>query len=192
MGQGLILATPLQVLVSASILANDGKYIQPTLIREVLDAEGDVVKPFEPELKWDITVDPKIAEYDADSITTGQSKVVEPWVVKQAQQAMRLVVSEGTAKDVVEVQALEENFPSAGKTGTAEYCDDTITNKDERCAPGHWPAHAWYFGYAPYNDPEIAVVAFIHNGDEGARLSAPVVGQVIQAYYELKKIDQGE
>ena len=42
-GQGYVLATPIQVLLSAAIIANDGKFMQPTLIREVLDSEGNVV-----------------------------------------------------------------------------------------------------------------------------------------------------
>lgn len=192
MGQGLILSTPLQVVVSASILGNDGKYMRPTLVREVLDAEGNVIKPFEPDLRWDITVDPVIHEYDEYSIQTGKTKIVEPWVVEMAQQSMRLVVTEGTAKDVAEVQALDDaGAPSGGKTGTAEYCDDSIPPEQKltRCTPGNWPAHAWYFGYAPYDNPEIAVVAFVYNGDEGARLAAPVVGKVIETYFELKAID---
>jgi penicillin-binding protein 2 len=63
-GQGYVLATPLQVLVSIATLANDGKYMQPTLVRDVLDSNGEVIKPFEPKMKWDITVDPQIHLYD--------------------------------------------------------------------------------------------------------------------------------
>ena len=42
-GQGYVLATPLQVLLSAATIANNGKLVQPTLIREILDSEGNVV-----------------------------------------------------------------------------------------------------------------------------------------------------
>jgi len=42
-GQGYVLATPFQVLLSAAIIANDGKFVQPTLVRDVLDSEGNVV-----------------------------------------------------------------------------------------------------------------------------------------------------
>ena len=41
--------------------------MQPTLIREILDSEGKVVKPFEPKLKWDITKDPVIHVYDENN-----------------------------------------------------------------------------------------------------------------------------
>ena len=50
-----MLSTPLQMLVSIATLANDGKMMQPTIIREVLDSEGNVIKPFTPKLKRDIT-----------------------------------------------------------------------------------------------------------------------------------------
>jgi penicillin-binding protein 2 len=191
MGQGLILATPLQVLMSAVTIANDGKQMKPTLIHDILDSEGNIIKPFEPTLHWDVTKDPVIHVYDENSIQTGEMKKIEPWVIQMAKQALRGVVTEGTAqRPITEEIALDSmGILSAGKTGTAEYCDD-IANKANRCNPGSWPAHAWYFGYAPYDNPEIAVVSFVYNGDEGSSVSAPIVGKVIEAYYNLKAIDQ--
>ena len=184
MGQSFVLSTPLQVLVSAATLANDGKYFRPTLIRETLDSEGNIIKPFEPELKWDITKDPVIQVFDGDQPLPGQSKVIEPWVVDMAQQAMRLVVTDGTAVRPF----LESTVQSAGKTGTAEYCDKVSFEKGI-CNRGTWPTHSWYFGYAPYDDPEIAVVAFVYNGGEGASVSAPIVRKVMETYFQLKAID---
>ena len=46
-------------------------------------------------------------------------------------------------------------------------------------------------GYAPYENPEIAVVAFVYNGGEGASVAAPIVRAVMEAYFELKDIDSG-
>lgn len=186
MGQGLILSTPLQVLVSASVLANDGIYMRPTIVREILDSEGTVIKPFEPDLKWDITVDPVVREYDENSILTGEMKTIQPWVVELAKQGMRMVVSEETGTAHRTFIGME--VPSAGKTGTAEYCDN-IAQEQNRCQPGSWPAHSWYFGYAPYDDPEIAVVAFVYNGGEGASVAGPIVRTVLESYFELKAID---
>lgn len=184
MGQGLILSTPLQVLLSAATLANDGKFMRPTVVREILDSEGNVVKPFEPDLKWDITIDPTIHEYDENNIQTGRLKTVQPWIVNMAKQGMRLVVTDGTAKRPFEGAEIQ----TAGKTGTAEYCDN-IAQEQNRCQPGSWPAHSWYFGYAPYDNPEIAVVAFVYNGGEGASVAAPIVRSVIESYFKLKVFD---
>jgi len=179
-----VLSTPLQVLVSIATLANDGKLMRPTLVRDILDSEGNIIKPFEPEMLWDITVDPMIHVYDENFFQTDEVKIVEPWVVAKAKEAMREVVVSGTAQEVFEGVP----FESAGKTGTAEYCDDIAREKDI-CDFGKWPAHAWYTGYAPFDDPEIAVVAFVYDGDEGAVVAAPVAMKVMQAYFDLKSTD---
>jgi len=180
-GQGYVLATPLQVLISAATLANDGKLMRPTLVRNILDDQGNVIKPFEPDMLWDITKDPKIHVYDENFFQTDEVKTVQPWVVDEVKLGMREVVLSGTAKNVFD----GADFESAGKTGTAEYCDD-IARKKLICDFGKWPSHAWYVGYAPYDNPEIAVVAFVYDGDEGAVLAAPIARQVMQAYFDLK------
>lgn len=186
MGQGYVLATPLQVAVAYSIIANDGKYMQPTIIYEYLDSEGNVVRPFEPTLKWDVTVDPVITVFDEYNYDTGEKRTIDPMVIEEAQVGLRLTVTdpEGTAYKIFE----DSDILSAGKTGTAEYCDEVAQSKD-LCKPGNWPAHAWYAGYAPYDDPEIVVVAFVYNGTEGSTVAGPIVRQVMEAYFELKKID---
>jgi len=187
MGQGYVLSTPLQVLTSFAILANDGKYMRPTIVREIIDSEGNVIEPFEPELLWDITVDPLITVYDEDFFSTEEKIVVEPWVIEATKEGMRMTVTEGTGKNIF--YALD--IPSAGKTGTAEYCDNVAQEKG-LCQPGNWPTHSWYVAYAPFDDPEIAVVAFVYNGGEGASVAGPIVNQVLDAYFELKAIDTAQ
>ncbi len=188
-GQGYVLSTPLQVLLSAAIIANDGKFMQPTLVRDVLDSEGNIVQPFEPVLKWDITTDPIIQEYGETTIRgcepiMGQTKTVAPWVIETMQQGMRMAVTIGTLKDRFEGATIS----AAGKTGTAEYCDKYAQAKN-LCIPGNWPSHAWTVAYAPYENPEIAVVAFVYSGGEGASVAGPIVRRVLEAYLELKAID---
>jgi penicillin-binding protein 2 len=194
-GQGYVLATPLQVLMSFVTIANDGKYVKPTLIKEVLDSQGNVmtvkdpqtgeqISPHVPIEEWDITKDPKIAVFGDNWIDTGQRKTVEPWVLQLLKQGLHMVVTEGTAKAVFE----DDSIPAAGKTGTAEYCDNVAQSRN-LCQPENWPQHAWYVGYAPYDNPEIAVVAFVYNGGEGASMAAPIVRKVLDAYFELKAID---
>ncbi|MBN1145722.1 MAG: penicillin-binding protein 2 [Anaerolineales bacterium] len=216
-GQGYVLATPIQVLLSAAIIANDGKFMQPTLLREVLDSEGNVlpmwrtsdgdfieesfpesvqISPFQPTLKWDLTVDALIQEYGETTIRgcepiPGALKTVEPWVFKTMQQGMRMAVTIGTLKDRFEdgfMYAAGAAITAAGKTGTAEYCDK-YAQAQNRCIPGNWPTHAWTVTYAPFENPEIAVVAFVYNGGEGSSVAGPIVRRVMEAYFELKAID---
>jgi penicillin-binding protein 2 len=188
-GQGYVLATPIQVLMSANTIANDGKLMQPQLLGDILDGEGNIVQSFEPKMKWDITQDPVIQEYYDTTIRgcepiEGQTKIVEPWVVEKVQEGMRMAVTQGTLAN----EFVNLNVAAAGKTGTAEYCDQYAQEKN-RCIPGNWPTHAWTVAYAPYENPEIAVVAFVYNGGEGASVAGPIVWQVLNAYFELKAID---
>ncbi len=77
---------------------------------------------------------------------------------------------------------------AAGKTGTAEYCDNFAQARN-LCIPGNWPTHAWTIGYAPFDDPEIVVVAFVYNGGEGASVAGPIVKRVLEAYFEIKALE---
>lgn len=194
-GQGYVLATPLQVLVSAAVIANDGVLMRPTLIREVVDGEGNIVQSFEPEILRDLTKDALINQY-SNPEGIGSCKVlrdeagepilttVEPWVFEKIQEGMRRAVTHGTLDDVFD----GVDVVAAGKTGTAEYCDEVALEKG-LCIPGRWPSHAWTIAYAPFDEPEIAVVAFLYNGTEGSSVAGPVVRGVIEAYFELKSID---
>lgn len=190
-GQGFVLATPLQVLNSISTIANGGKLMDVTIVDKIVSKDGSILQELSPSYRWDITEDPVINLYDGN-VPTGETKSVEPWVIELANQAMRLVVTDGTAHEYTLPRHAElfrnDSSQSAGKTGTAEYCDN-VAQEQGMCEFGAWPSHAWYVGYAPWDDAEIAVVAFVYNGTEGATLSAPVVRRVIDAYFELKAID---
>lgn len=175
-GQGFVLSTPLQVLTSVATLANGGRVMWPHLVLDVLDGEGNIVDHIEPRVLWDLA---------DDALTPETADLrVEPWVVQLVQQGMRLVVTEGTAADYAQLEAIT----SAGKTGTGEFCDAVALERN-LCEPGNWPTHSWYAAYAPFESPEIAVVAFVYNGGEGAVSSGPIVRQVLEAYFALKAID---
>ena len=240
-GQGYVTVTPLQVLMSGATIANRGKLMQPTIIREIQDSEGRVIpmwfdpndfkiyeekktedsrgqvtktwvdisdpkrvltsppegsyqiSPFTPNMKWDITKDPKIQVFDCSAgycDPTDEMKVVKPETIDAVRTGTRLAVTEsplGTLNRVFnELHPI--SIAVAGKTGTAEYCDD-VASKANRCQFGAWPTHAWTLAYAPYDDPEIIILAFAYNGGEGGSVAAPIVARVMQAYFELKSID---
>ena len=240
-GQGYVLGTPLQVLLSGATIANRGKLMQPTIVREVLDSEERVIpvwfdpddfsiyevreetdkegrvrrlwvnpldpdnplsvppkgsyqiSPFTPNMKWDVTATPMIEEFSCEQgycAPTGNIKTVRPSTIEAVRTGTRMAVTETRLGTLNEV--FMEDYPLpiavAGKTGTAEYCDD-VARVANQCQFGAWPTHAWTLAYAPYDDPEIIILAFAYHGGEGGSVAAPIVARVMQAYFELKSID---
>ena len=138
MGQGYVLSTPIQAAVSAAIIANDGVYMQPTLVYEVLDHEGNVIQPFSPKVKWDITTDPVITVFNENGIPTEEKKSVEDWVVDLTQQGMRMTITEGTLERYFSNFVINgRDIQIAAKTGTAEYCDNVAQSRNLCAGIGH-------------------------------------------------------
>jgi penicillin-binding protein 2 len=169
---------------------------------EALFREGAwQLSPFVGHNQWDITTDPIINDFQCDGAyctPTGLKKTVRTDVVKKIQEGMRLAVTSdptGTLNAVFSGRTEEFTkpfeIPVAGKTGTAEYCDN-VAQAQNRCQFGSWPTHSWTVAYGPYDDPEIVVVAFCYNGGEGASVAAPIVRRVLEAYFELKGIDAAQ
>ncbi len=176
-GQGYVLATPLQVLTSAATIANGGRVMWPHLVREILDGEGNVVEVIEPRVLWDLT----------DGVLTENTPDINiaPWVIELTQEGMHWVtLDDGTVHGYGNLDTIS----SAGKTGTGEFCD-TVAFNQGICEPGNWPTHGWYVAYAPYENPEIAVVAMVYNGGEGAVTAGPIVKAVMETYFTLRAID---
>ncbi len=159
------------------------------------------ISPFVSHNQWDITTDPIINDFQCEGAyctATGLKKTVRPDVVQKIQEGMRLAVTSeptGTLNAVYFGRTQEFttpfDIPVAGKTGTAEYCDN-VAQAQNRCNFGSWPTHSWTVTYGPYEDPEIVVVAFCYNGGEGASVAAPIVRRVLEAYFELKAIDAAQ
>ena len=138
-GQGFTLATPLQVAVMFSAIANNGYKIQPHLLK-------------------------------SNSAAKQQEKVsleMKPNTLNTLKRSLRAVVDGGTGGRL----NTQELPPSAGKSGTAE------------APPGD--SHAWFGAYAPYDKPEIVVVAFAeHSGGGGGSVAAPMVRLVMEKYFK--------
>jgi len=94
---------------------------------------------------------------------------VDPSYLSVFREAMRQAVSWGTAKD-----ASVAGLQVAGKTGTAEFGEPMAGNKYE--------THAWFNGFAPAQDPQIAVAVFLEKGN-GARNAAPTAARILDYYF---------
>lgn len=97
-GQAFLLASPLQMANAAAVIANGGVLYKPQIVRQVLDADGRIVRTFQPQIIRRVSVDKAHLE-----------------VIKQG---MRAAVTRGTARGL---NLPEAYLQAAGKTGTAEY-----------------------------------------------------------------------
>lgn len=71
---------------------------------------------------------------------------------------------------------------SAGKTGTAQYDANDLSRY-----------HGWFTAFAPYDNPEIAIVVLVEKGGEGNEVAEPVANEILKYYFENKdKKDSGE
>jgi penicillin-binding protein 2 len=161
-GQGFVLATPLQILNATAAIANGGTLYRPHLVNEILDADGNLVEVIEPEV-------------------IGQLEV-EPQFIQLVQQGLRAVVDweTGTAHDNFDVPGVV----ASGKTGTAEFCDryPQCLDRDGRVKT----SHAWFTSYAPSHNPEIATVVFVYGGGEGSETAIPVTNKMLRYYFDVK------
>lgn len=92
---------------------------------------------------------------------------VDSSVYKVALEGMRQVVAGGTGW-----RASVWRISGAGKTGTAQN--------------PHGKSHAWYMGFAPFDDPEIAVCVLVENGGSGGGVSAPLAGAFLRKFFYMK------
>jgi cell division protein FtsI/penicillin-binding protein 2 len=94
------------------------------------------------------------------------------------QEAMRQSVDDGAA-----FTAAVSNVVVAGKTGTAEFGPEI--------APNVYKEHGWFTGFAPFNNPEIAVVVYMELGN-GQGTAAPAAAKIFDYYFNQLNVAQGD
>jgi len=158
-GQGFMLTTPLQLAAAYAAIANGGTLYRPTIVEEIRTPMGGVVKKFVPE---------KTSTLD-----------VSPETIDRVQKALRgVVMDNGGTAHFLERSGLR----IAGKTGTAQVAKLTKRVKDVRTVAYMRRDHAWFVGYAPFEDPRIAVAVLVEHGGFGSSAAAPVALEVFKAY----------
>lgn len=162
-GQGFTLATPLQMVNAAATIANGGTFYQPRIIERIT---GSVV-PRKGVLRSPTTIQPFVP-------TIIRRNFIDPGNISLIQEGMHESVDLQPAWSGTSYLTQDARIDAAGKTGTAE-------------APGG--AHAWWVGYAPFNNPQIAVTVMVPNANsEGAYTAAPIAHKIFEDYFHLKPI----
>ena len=165
-GQGDNNFTPMQIAKYISSIANGGTVVNPTIIKSVLNSDGTEVSKDEIR-KY---TNEKLGIVDTDDGITISDESIEV-----AKEGMRMAASEvgGTAYNIFK----NFNIEVAGKTGSAE------AGKDSN---GNDLVNAWFVCFAPFDNPEVAVVVMIENGGHG-NYAAEVARDVLIQYFGMNE-----
>jgi penicillin-binding protein 2 len=157
-GQGYVLATPLQLAVMTARMVNGGHAIEPHITKKV--------------------------QYGADEQTSWPDMGISQRNLKLIFQAMNDVVNtqRGTAYGA---RIIEEGLAMGGKTGTsqvrrismAERATGIIKNEDR---PWRERDHALFVGYAPIGNPRYAMAVIVEHGGGGGHIAAPIARDILQ------------
>lgn len=170
-GQGYWLATPLQLAHASATMAMRGKRIRPRVLRGVRTAKDEPERLLEPEIVAHI---PAQSPKDWERGVTAMVNVMHS--------------SYGTAR----ASGKDSEFTIAGKTGTAQVFGiaQNATYDASRLAK-RLHDHSLFIGFAPAENPRIAVAVVVENGGSGSKVAAPTGRQIIDAYL-LDKYDAPE
>lgn len=154
--------TPIQMARYIAMLANGGKNVNVSIVKDIIDSN-------------DISIDKQELEQYAKERLNLEETNNEDLDIKQENldavlEGMRSVTTEtgGTAYGVFK----DFDIEVGGKTGSAEAGNDVV--------------NAWFAGFAPYDDPEIAIVVMVENGSHGA-YTAEVAKEIIEQYFKLQE-----
>ena len=138
-GQGEILATPLQIANLAATIANRGYYVAPHVVKEITGEQIDSI-------------------YTERKYTGIDSRYYEEIV-----EGMRMAVTGGTCRT-----ANLKDHEVCGKTGTAQN--------------PHGRDHSAFMGFAPMNNPKIAICVYVENAGFGATYGVPIGSLMMEKY----------
>ncbi|MBE01539.1 penicillin-binding protein 2 [Marinobacter lutaoensis] len=171
-GQGFMLATPLQLATATALIANRGRWVEPRLLQDVV---GD--EPLEEVLPPETHEPLKLKNPD-------------DWEYVVESMAEVMHGRKGTARGA----GRGAPYRMAGKTGTAQVFsleEDEEYDADE--VRERLRDHALFVGFAPVDDPKIVVSVIVENGGSGSGTAAPVARALFDAWLlEFSKDEDGQ
>jgi penicillin-binding protein 2 len=156
-GQGYVLATPLQMALFVGAVGNNGIRYRPTILGRVESMDGEVVHQTLPQ------------EIGRFPVSARNLRIV--------QQGIWSAVNgdRGTARRVH-----LNDIEVCGKTGTSQ----VVGRKEvgDNYVPPHLLPHGWFVCYAPSAAPRIAVAVVVENGEHGSSAAGPIAREMVKAY----------
>ena len=165
-GQGDLLATPLQLATVAAIIANRGTVVRPRMLVDGDDNPAEFKGPEEQSAVAGPTPD------DWQRMVAAMEAVVH-----RGNQGFQ---QNGTAWAHM---GLDIGYRMAGKSGTAQVVGIAQGEEyDEEELDEYSRKHAWFMAFAPVDDPRIAVCVLVENGGSGSSVAGPVAREVLDHY----------
>jgi penicillin-binding protein 2 len=164
-GQGYMLATPLQLATAVATLANGGVPVHPHLLKAVEDARTHASRPFVP--------------------AGGSAAIVKPENLAIIRAAMADVTRPGGTAAATGAGA---PYSIAAKTGTAQVVGMKQGERydEKRMKREHWD-HALFVAFAPVDNPKLAMAILVENGQHGGSTAGPIARAVLDYYLTGKK-----
>jgi penicillin-binding protein 2 len=157
-GQGDVLVTPLQLANAYATFANGGINFAPNIVSSVFDRNGEMLKEFGKRIKEEIEIDPEFRNRVLKGLV-GVTADIEG----TAYWAFNSVATGGTFFPL-------ENFPTAGKTGTAE-----VRGKADS---------SLFAAITPAQDPEYVMVTILEEAGFGSAVAAPMSARILEKVVE--------
>jgi len=161
-GQGYMLATPLQLAAAAGALAMRGERYRPHMVAAVEDALTGERRMVQPERLPDVEI---------------SNDFYWQFVIGAMHDVMQ--GPRGTARAV----GVGAPYEMAGKSGTAQVVSIAQDEKyDDAELEERQRDHALFIAFAPLDEPRIAIALIVENGESGSSVAAPIAKAVMDAY----------
>ncbi|MBF5041445.1 penicillin-binding protein 2 [Aggregicoccus sp. 17bor-14] len=171
-GQGDDNVTVMQMAMLYAAIANGGTLLKPQLVERLESADGKTVEKFDRQVVRKI------------DIPEAHRKAVVEGLVATVNEAG------GTALKARNMyREGMEDITIAGKTGTAQVVRIGTVRLKTFQMDYFTRDHAWFAGFAPADNPEIAIVVLNEHGGHGGLDAAPTGMAVLQKYFQLKRED---
>ncbi|MGL5635038.1 MAG: peptidoglycan D,D-transpeptidase FtsI family protein [Sarcina sp.] len=154
-GQGATTATPFQMAVVVSTIANGGVMMEPTMVKSIINSRGQTVQTFAP---------------------TQLRRVISAQTAATITKDMRFVTEQRQGEPSNVWSYMDPKYDIAAKTGTAQ--------KENAQGQLLVDANAWFVCFAPANNPKIAVAVEVVNGGAGSKIGADIAYKVVKNYLD--------
>ena len=161
-GQGYMLATPLQLAVAAATMATRGERYRPRLVAAFENPLTGERRMLSSERVSEVSID---NSFYWDSIVQSMVDVLQG--------------ARGTAREA----GMDADYSMAGKSGTSQVfsvAQEEEYNEEELEERLH--DHALFISFAPVDEPQIAVAVIVENGSSGSRVAAPIARAIMDEY----------